>query len=313
MTNTLTTHSNHETIRDSIDFITHTPWERAAQIVDVFHNEPLFIESLTQNGIDPHNKTTVEYANALSIYSQDYIETYGGDSLASDDVLKQITLISNTPYFLHIQKEMSHFEKEKESRWLSKDEIEYMRGFKPYMVWYNQQLSDYMYVHSDGKLSDINRALIEESLSNFPRETNMIEREVKQATRGARTESVARQLLDRTPFEHSAGTAEDDLRGGDLIVIRNGKRIKIDIKSSLSTIAKLRGGYHDIEKKHITYAISRDKRDHDASKHVIVLFPGFADSDLGNSLSLNLSEKDTQSRADFMTKQLTLAFRELRI
>ncbi|MEP6710614.1 MAG: hypothetical protein ABJA64_02760, partial [Candidatus Saccharibacteria bacterium] len=61
-----------ETPRDSIDHIKDSSWSDASKIVSGFQNEPLFIEYLNSYEIDPHDKTTIDYANALSFYANDY-------------------------------------------------------------------------------------------------------------------------------------------------------------------------------------------------------------------------------------------------
>jgi len=293
--------------------MTPNEWSEAAKTVRQFSSEPAFLEMLQTERISPTDPTTVEYANALSVYAQDYCDVYGQDGTVEQSELEQVRLIANAPYFLHVKKEVSFYEHKRSTQGLNKDEREYYQGFKPYMVWYNQALSDYAYSNPNEKMSDLNKALIEQSLVAFPRETGVVEREIKMATRGGRTEAVARSLIDLTSIDYAPGTIEDDLKGGDFIVMHNGNRVKVDIKSSLSSIAHIRGGYDQIEKQQITYAISKDKRSSDKSQHTVVLFPGFTDSDIGDSLSLNLSQPDIQKRADFVAKQLNLAFAELRV
>jgi hypothetical protein len=312
MQNTLKTPASFESPRDTIDRVGPTKWEIASDIVTGFTHDPAFLEFCINNNVDPDDNTKIDHANALSLYAEQF-SAENSDGSIEGSVLDQVTLIANTPYYLHVQKEMTFYHKEMEKRWLNGDEMAYLDGFKPYVVWYNQKISDFMYQHPEGKMSTIKRALIEQSLDAFPRESHMVEREVSHVTHGARTEAATRQLLDRTDLEYDAGTPEDDLKGGDLIMIRNGKRIKVDIKSSLTAIAKLRGGYDQIEAKKITFAISKSKRDKNKLEHVIVLFPGFTDSDFGDSLYLTIPEKDIQNRALFIAKQLALAFQELRV
>jgi len=278
------------------------PWPQAMTIIHAFTSDVAFIELLDENHIDTHDVTSIDYANALSLYSENYIH----DKSINDTTFAQVALLANAPYFLHIQKEMAKFDHEKEHRWLSDDEIRYLKGFKPYMAWFNQHISDYMYAHPTESMSDMNYSLAEISSSAFPGERDIIENELMQAMRGARTESITRQLLDRTSLQYDSGTPEDDLRGGDLMLIRNGQRVKVDIKSSISSIARLRGGYEQIDRQHISFGISH-KHGTNKSDDVIELFPGFDRYDLGDSFSLNVPESDVQQHADYVAEQLHLA------
>ncbi|MBC7943274.1 hypothetical protein H7X68_02130 [Candidatus Saccharibacteria bacterium] len=285
-------------------------WVDAHNIVQKFTTESAFIDKLSNDDSQPPDITSVEYANALSVHAQEYCDARKISQSQSD----QIKLLANVPYYLHNQKESSYYENERDVRHLTDEEWQYYQGFKPYMIWYNQLLSDYVYTNPQATLSDMDTALIEQALPSFPGELESVERNIKAAVRGARTEAVSRELLDLTQIDYSPGTIDDDLRGGDLIVIYKGNRVKVDIKSAISDIAAVRGGYSEIDKHHLTFAIFKARRDgHDKTKHVVVIFPGFTDSDLGDSLSLQLPEKDIQKHADSLAKQLQLAFDELHL
>ena len=130
---------------------------------------------------------------------------------------------------------------------MSDEEWQYYQDFKPYMIWYNQLLSDYAYTNPLAALSALNSALIAQALPSFPGESEAVERNLKRATRGARTEAASRELLDRTDLDYSPGTIEDDLRGGDLIVTYGGHRDKVDLKSALNHVAAPRGAYRAID------------------------------------------------------------------
>jgi len=258
--------------------------------------------------------TSVDYAKALSEYATQYCEEHQHDDSLTTDQIDQIKLLANAPLYLHNEKELSFFDSEKHRRRLADDEWQYCQDFKPYMIWYNQLLADYAYTNRRDTLSGLNNVLIQQALPYFPSEAEAVERNIKRATRGARTEAVARELLDRTPIDYSPGTIDDDLRGGDLIVTYQGHRVKVDIKSSIAEIAAVRDGYDEIDSHHLRYAILITRKDGgDTAKHVVVLFPGFTDSDLGDSLSLQLPEANIQEHADSMAKQLHLAFAELKL
>jgi hypothetical protein len=301
----LTSQKQTEQLHSSIDRRPKSSLHESLATVQNFENEPLFIESLSNSGIDPQDKTSMEYANALSYYAQDYCDIYA-DSLSAKEA-SEVSLIANTPYMLHVSADLAHYENERKHRRLDDTEWSYYKEtLKPYAVWYNQKLSDYMYEHDDAKFSAITETLSDSAYDHFPHHEAAVESQVKVIARGARTEAVGRQLLDDTPIEHVPGTAEDDLRGGDMIITYKGERIKVDFKSSLDSIAKLRGGYDEITKNKLSYAITHNKND----KHgAIVLFPGFTDQDLGDNC--RLPEKIAEQRSMAIAIQLQRACNEL--
>lgn len=275
-------------LQGTIDLDTELSWKRVSHTVSGFENEPQFIELLQGNGIDPHNKTTLEYADGLMNYTHDYCTTYSSTLSASE--ISQLTLIANAPYLGHVQQQLNYYElQRKQSKRLSDTEwTEYKEVLKPYAVWYNQLLSDHIYEHPETTFSELNRALIEQTLNHFPYDENGVERGVKATTRGARKEAVTRQMLDQTPVDYVPGTPEDDLKGGDIIITYKGQRVKVDIKSSLQAIAEIRGGYDEIETQHVMYAISRDTRKGKDNKfNSIIIYPGFTDDDLGDHCYLS--------------------------
>ena len=297
-----------------IDSTLSNGWSEAKEVVRTITTEPSFLNLLKAEGLHPADKTVTGYADVLSRATEDYCSADTREDTITQRQIDQIKLLANVSFFLHNQKEVSYYEDKRRERQLTDAERERYHGFKPYLVWYNQLLSDYAYTNPEATLSDMNNALIKQALPSFPNEADIVQHHIEQATRGARTEAASRQLLDRTPLAYSPGTIDDDLHGGDLIVMRGGLRIKVDIKSSASDIANIRGGFDRNETELINYAIFKSARDHhDKTTHVIVLFPGFSDADLGDSLGLHLPEAEMQKRADFITHELQLAFRELQV
>ena len=289
-------------------------WSEAQTCVQQLATKPAFIERLTSAGLPNEDKTSLDYAKALSARAGDYCASREQDGSINRSLADQIKLLANVSFYLHNQKEISYYEQERDNRRLTDEQWQYYQDFKPYMIWYNQLLSDYAYSNPRATLSDLNNNLIAQALPSFPGEIEAVERNVKRATRGARTEAASRELLDRTHLDYSPGTIEDDLRGGDLIVTYNGHRVKVDIKSSLSDVAAVRGGYQSINEHQLSYAILKTRRDgNDKAKHVVVLFPGFTDGDFGDWLSLQLPEQAIQKHADKLAAQLELAFRELQL
>lgn len=308
------TQEPRELTRNNSERLSPLGWSEASKMVRNFTTEPAFLESLGREGVSPTDPTTLEYANALSSYSEGFYSAYELDNTTDPNQSTQIRLIASAPRLIHSMEEITFYLNEAKQRNLSTDEKTYQNSFKPFLVWYNQLLSGYDLANPTGKMSEMAKALTEQSLLSFPYDGQGVENNTKMIMRGARTEAASQQLLSRTKLNYSPGTAQDDMRGGDVIILHKGLRIKVDLKSSLEKIAAIRGGYDKIIKEKICYAISKKPGNHgNKEAHVIVLFPGFTDSDFGNSLGLQLSETDMQSRADNIEKQIHLALRELQL
>jgi len=274
--------------QDTMDFTKHSSWDEVQLTVSGFENEPQFIELLHSKGVDSHNKKTIAYADGLMNYAHDYCTAYS-DTLSSSEI-NQLTLVANAPYLGHVQQQLDYCEGQRAQRKRLSDTewTEYKEILKPYAVWYNQLLSDHIYEHPETTFSELNRALIEQTLNHFPYDEQTVERGVRATTRGARKEAVTRQMLDQTPIDYVPGTPEDDLQGGDIIITYRGRRVKVDVKSSLQAIADIRGGYEEIEAQKVMYAISRDTRKgRDNKFNSIIIYPGFTDDDLGDHCYLN--------------------------
>lgn len=301
----LHTQQNTEIFRSNLDHRQLPDLQNSLNIVKNFENEPVFIEQLTKHGIDPHDRTSVDYANALSYYAQDYCNTRA--DMLEPKQSQEISLIASTPRMLHVSQEIAQYEGMRKTRRLDDSEWSYLtQTLKPYSVEYNQNLSDYIFKYSDTNFKSLNETLADGAYDSFPHRESAVEQQIKIISRGARTEAVGRHLLEDTPIEYTPGTPEDDLRGGDIIIIYKGKRIKVDFKSSLDSIAKLRGGYDEITEKKLTYALVHNKRDQYGS---IVLFPGFTDNDLGDNC--RLPKKMAEERSFSIMIQLQRACHEL--
>lgn len=285
-------------------------WSDAENLVASFQFEPDFIGQLMQANVSPGDTTSREYADALSAYSESFLAAHEADQTVSPDLAQQITLIANAPLFVHTQKELIHFENKRSRGYLPDNEWNYFQSLKPYIIWFNQQVSDYAYEHPSDRLSDVNKALMNSALSGHPRDAELVEQHIENTTRGARTEAVTRQLLDVANVPYTPGSLEEDSRGGDIIVDFKGHRIKVDIKSSLSDIAHVRGGYDKIEANHITYAINK-RPGEKVSDHVVKLYPGFEDGDIGDTLGIQPDSEFAQTRSQFIAIQLMKAAMEL--
>lgn len=307
------TRTHNEQASDTLERAKQTTWSEATKTVSKFTSEPLFINRLNSMGLTVADWALPEYSLALSDYAKDYCDAYGQDGIVDKKLADQIMLVASSPYFLHVQKVFSWLDKKREHGRLPDNEWETYKNLKPHMAWYNQMLSDFAYNNPDEKLSDLNRALIEQSILSFPKDVDSVESSIKQITRGARTEAASRKLLDLMDIEYAPGSVEDDVRGGDIILPVGDSRVKIDVKSSLDPIAKIRGGYEQIEKNNTMYAILKNKHDEHKSDHVIAIFPGFTDDDFGDSLSLKLSPDNIAAHAQNFAIQLQRAIHELNL
>jgi hypothetical protein len=286
-------------------------WSQAEEIVADFQFDPNFIARLMKDGIAPSDLTSPQYADALSAYSESYLEANSIDQPENPNVSRQVTLIANAPLFVNSQKDLTHYETKRiRERRLPSNEWEHLQALKDYTVWFNQELSDYVYTHPNEKLSDINKALIKSALNNHPNDSELVEQSITDTTRGARTEAVTRQLLDVAGVPYDPGTAEQDRKGGDIIVHFQGHDIKVDIKSSLIAIADARGGYDAITEKHLMYAINK-RPGEKVADHVVKLYPGFEDIDLGDSLGIKPDSQFSITRSQNIAIQLMKAVKEL--
>jgi hypothetical protein len=183
------THTNPqvEPTLDTTALTTPPSWVEAHEIVQDFSFEPAFIDALSATESQPSDITSVDYAKALSAYADTYCDKRKTDSSITLDLSSQIKLLANAPLYLHNEKELSYYGNEKHIRRLTDDEWQYYQDFKPYMIWYNQLLADYAYTNRRDTLSGLNNVLVQQALPYFPGEAEAVERNIKRATRGART------------------------------------------------------------------------------------------------------------------------------
>lgn len=294
-------HDVTETTRDS-------PWDSASQMVASFRNEPLFLTQLHEKHIDIADVASEEYMYTLSQYAHDFCTA--NESLLGEDESSKITLIADSPGVVSVQTKINQLEDERRHRRLTDEEWSYLnKDLKPFAIGFNQRLSDYITSHPNEKFSDINRALIEPSLSFYPKHEHLVESGLKAITKGARYEAVTRQVLAETPIDFRPATIDEDKRGGDIALTYNGQTVLVDIKASLDQIAKLRGGYDSMQNQSVTYAISPPRK---AEKYgSIKLYPGFTHTELGDTCGL--PSELLQEKAMFISVQLQRALNELRI
>ncbi len=301
-------------LRQSAERLVASEWSEATKAVEAMTNDELFKESVVHLKANPNDPSTPEYAKALAGYAVDYCKIYGDGF--SDKTEDEIILLAGAPNFFHLQNRIDDLEKEKRqqsNRRLDKPQWEEYKQLKKELVGYNQLLSDFIYNNPDGTMSDLNQALTEQAITSFPKHAEQLFSTITQETRGARTEAASRRLLDIAHVPYERGTVYEDTRGGDIIIIFNNKRIKVDIKSSLDQIAKINDGYDDTYEHKKAYAISKSPRGRKTADDVIAIFPGFTDRDFGDSLNLQLDSATLQERSNMLAAQLMRAIRELNV
>lgn len=294
----------------TIERLATSEWQEAASIVNYFPEEPEFTKVLEAHDIDPRDKTNPDYMHALSLYAQDYLEARKIDEIISPSTQEHVLMLANTPYFLAVQQELNFYESERKHRRLTDDEYtRYSTELKPYAVWYNHMTSDFIYSHPESRVSDINGTLLYMALPYFPQEEHEVIQHVSSTTRGARTEAVARMLLDKIDLPYRAGSASEDMKGGDILLDFRGRKIKIDLKSSPKPIARILGAdFDNFPEDQVAYAIVYDHRDNGAGS--IVLYAGFTDEDLGDNCRLDPEILAMKSEA--LAEQIQKALSELK-
>lgn len=291
----------------------HSQFETASRIIDDFSHQEVFHDGLRQQGVDPDSRGSYEYASVLSGYAEQYTQHFTDeyDSRTLDEVL----LLADAPLALYIAQDIVAYDTRRDhGEYLNDEEWADYKARKAYAVSYNQRLSGYMHEHGDIRFSDIVASLSDKGREYTyfsPEDTHDI---MTTMARGARTEAVSQQILDKTDIPYRTGTAQEDLAAGDVIFFPDTLYIKGDEKSSLTAIAEILGkgnlqrGYELIEKNGQLYAIKESKTtEHDA----IVFYPGFTDQELKNVC--RLPDDVAAKKAAVLQAQLKRAFKEMKL
>lgn len=275
-------------------------WDEVSDYVTGLTHEPDFIAYAEEQGFDTHS---MEYADALSQYTEASIEQQA--ELIDERKATQIRLVANAPYVVHTSLRINELNNQRRGgNTLPKQEWDELNELKRQAVWYNQMMNDYMYTFDDESFSAISQATMDQALDHFVYDTDTVTTTMEGIVRGARTEAATRHLLDDCNVPYRAATAEEDLRGADVILTLPSGEYDIDIKKSLDQLAENNGGYNFAETKRL-YSIAQNRKGHKK----ILFFPGFTDSDLGDNLRLD--EETTNTRKDIIRVQLTLASNEI--
>ena len=275
-------------------------WDEASYYVTNLTNEPDFIAYIEDQGFDIGS---IDYADALSSYTDATLEQQEG--LIDEQTATRIRLIANAPYITYASLEINELKRRRMGgRKLPTNEWNRFNALKHQAVWYNQMLNDYMYINDGESFSAIAQATTEQTLDHFPSHTHQAATTMEGILRGARTEAATRHLFDDAAIPYRPATAEEDLRGADVMLTMPDGEYAIDIKKSLDQLAENDGGY-DFEENGKFYSIA-----HHGNHKKILLFPGFTESDLGDSV--RLSAEITNQRKDKVRAQLSLAWIEAR-
>lgn len=275
------------------------PWELTDKYISGLTFEPGFIAFVEEQNIT--DTRSFDYANALSDYSEQSI-TQQGELLDADQIAR-IRLVGNAAYITHASQQINHYsERRKQNERLSEDEWDHFNTLKEQAVWYNQMLGDYYYSHPDESYSNIAKVIIGQAIDHTAQNSHA-ESIIQGVVSGMRTEAAARHLLEAANVPFRPATAEEDLEGADIVLTLQNE-YAVDIKKSLDKLAGKSGGYNFTEAGKMYSVITRRN-----GKKSLQFFPGFTDSELGDSLRLD--EATTADRKDIVAAQLMRASIEL--
>lgn len=285
-------------------------WEYATQFVSSLANDPNFIEYTTGLDIDSDSQRSFDYAYALSEYAESYVGEYA--DMFDEQAAEQIRIIANMPYAAYASVAIDLYnQRRKRGERLPESEWEHYNTLKAQTVWYNQMTNVYMYRHGNESFGTISQAAAGTMLDYVPHhDISLFEQKATDILRGARTEAAARHFIESLePFGISvrAATIEEDLHGADIVVSFGSQQAYIDIKASLNKLAEEAHGYEFTEQGNM-YHLPHAKP---GRQQNVLLFPGFTDNDLGDSM--RLSDKITDERRMAIGSQLTRIFAALKM
>lgn len=299
-------------------------FETSRRIVEEFSTSEDFLVALHDAHVDPDDRESYEYAGVLSGYAAEYVhkqwELFETGNVDADNelsrLLSQVNLIANIPRMLHESEMVADYEAERRrGKRLNDADWQDLLDRKDYAIWYNQLLSDYLYnFGQDTRFSDVIASLSDGARDASSYSPEDIDYHVRSIARGARTEAISRQLLDKANVPYRPSTIREDARGGDVIALPRNKPIKIDLKTSPEPIAKLLG-HGDIEEglavmaeRHQLYAITYHKNDKYGS---VTIYLGLTDEQIGNACLLTDEQADEHSTT--VAVQLMRAFMEMKL
>lgn len=283
-----------------------TAWEDSSSYILSLKNDANFIEYLHGHSIDSNDPTSPDYIHGLSLYTQWLVEH--DDNMTSPQSLDQILLAGMSPHHVMNSMTIRLYEQKREAEGrLPDDEWNHYNELKKESVEYNQLLSNYMHTFDHESFSTISQSLIDSAADHFPHETlSAAIGNLENTLKGARTEAAARHLIgDSAGIPSRPATTSEDLQGADIVVQHNNRDYSIDIKSSYAQLEHANPG-HDFAEKQQLYHVQEHLK---SNTHRILLFPGFTEKVLGDSL--RLSKEQTENLALRILVQLDLAIREI--
>lgn len=274
-----------------LETTTETSWDTASSYVAALADHENFIDYTLQHGLEPE---TLEYADAFSNFTEYHIESTNLAEVMSEKEVTQISLLGATPYAALANEQLT-----------TTDSYDEKRALKDKLVWYNQTLSEYMHTYPEESFSELHQVIIETAIDNTSHDMDTsVTSTMNGILLGARTEAATRTMFDEYGIPNRPATTEEDLRGADIFVSNpNGSEYPIDIKHSLDQLAKSSNGYDFASEKKM-YVIKSFKN----GEKRILLFPGFVDSDLGDTLTLD--DETLASRKNDILGQIVRAAAE---
>lgn len=259
--------------------------ESSRRLLEGLTLDPSFIEY--SNGADTG---TFEYYDSLSKFIEDYTNAHA--DILDTEQIEGLLVLANAPLALDVSERISEVSLRRDkNEYIEEPEWSAYNDNKRYSVWYNKLLGNYMENNPDSSFSEIKQA-ISDSAASAGLYSEVAEKYTRYITTGARTEVASKDLLQyvvKDFGEVTEGTEEDDLRGGDLWIKVSGKRLKIDIKNSMSEIEAGRDYDPSAEK---LYRIGKYVHKDGSTEKSIILFPGFTSKDLGDSILLDDAQKE---------------------
>ncbi|MBP9668069.1 hypothetical protein KBD87_04705 [Candidatus Saccharibacteria bacterium] len=209
----------------------------ASRYLEGVHYEPGFIQSCAEKGIDASDATTVEYATAFRSYVQEEIALRLEEGLLDPQLASLMQLGADFAASLHAEREAQRMLRNKR-QWTRADKTHYYDTLRPQFITFNNDLSQYLYENPPTQMRDLSLFIKDSSsLMLGALDSDEVSIKISELIKGARTEAIAAHIFDQCHVPYTKGTAEEDARGGDLVIHLGESRILVDLKSSLTGLS----------------------------------------------------------------------------
>lgn len=264
----------------------HASWKSASDQVVALTYDSDFAGFCEQNNASPDDQTSYQYALALDGYVTEYATVHFGDGTLTKDEADRLKLIGGYPANSSKDALVSDWS----TATLNNEDLSYYLDCKESLVNYNQLLSKYIYNHGqDLALTDIASAIVSATGQMSPGGIGELQHRLISVLRGARTEAINRNLVDR--LEQMApgaitgrrSTAQEDLAGVDYVVNFAGQPLYLDFKSSLCAL--LKGNKPSREELADGFKM-RTSFKGGVTRNVAVMMPTFDEASLGDACAL---------------------------